>query len=209
MGAGATAGTARLQTNKQLDMRFVTTGSTLYWTVRNVSRRSHGPYEKCVGDDSTFSISAPGDANFFYAGHAYEVLYVSSNGYICFEDEALQFPQSDGGIDGHFFTTKGPCFSFLFADLNPESIHVCHTDIEELGGTPEARWVPYSTVLTFLEVPLKGADATALKNSVQLQVVYHTNSFVATYGCITPAISAVLGPSLGLGSVPGFTPRMV
>ena len=66
-----------------------------------------------------------------------------------------------------------------------------------------------NSVLTFLEVPLKGADATAPKNSVQFQVVYHTNSFVATYGSVTPTISVVLGPSLGLGPVPGFIPRMV
>lgn len=214
LGSQVTQGVASVLTNQQIDGRYVT-GEAADWTISDTddqtrTYRTLGASERCVDDEGIFSLSMPAGASFDFLGRRYSVLYVSSNGYLCFDEAALTASVSVGTVDNHFQRDKKACFSFLLADLDPSSVHVAHVELRnDIAGTGKdtGAWAPYATYLTILDAPLKGALPTAVLNTVQVELNYMENSIAVTYGRIAPQITAVIGPSQGLGTPEGFVPR--
>lgn len=191
-------GDAEVKTNQIIDTRFVN-GAAGDWLVSSKRYRLDGVDEHCVDDDSTFTMSLI--SKFRYYGGEYQVIHVNANGYLCFEEKATLAPVSSGNVDDHFSASKGPCFSFLFADLLPESVHSANTRMEQ----PDGSYSPFATYLTIEQAPLKGLPGS--KNTVQLELNYQFNSISVTYGAVSSAIKAVIGPSAGQGTPLAFAPR--
>merc|ERR1711871_1783594 len=96
-------------------------------------------------------MSLPGDAMFSFGMKQYGILYLSSNGYVCFQYKALSTPVSSGGLEDHFLPDKGDCFSFLFANLAPDSAQL--TAVSALQGKT---WKASAMYVSFLNAPLVG-----------------------------------------------------
>ena len=199
-------GSATVHSGRTIDHRFVESAAST-WASSGVTFRTRGALEQYVGDDSTFATSMPGGATFRFGGAAFSVLYVSSNGYLCFDEAALTSPKTSGLLPEHFAPSGGRCFSFLFADLAPESVHVCHVERQGAGGEDGREWEPHATYVTLEDVPLRGDDATGGGNTVQVELNYWANSIAVTYGSVAWAITAVLGPSLGQGLADDFVAK--
>jgi len=153
-----------------------------------------------VKDDGGWYFSNTYSADFLFYGKAYKKVLLYNNGYICFAD----FVPPKGNFDtweDHFDPARGPCFSYLMADMAPSKVERC----ARVKMVPGSSWQADSLTFTFYNQPLFGGnyvdDATV---TVQVRLVFGSNQIEVRYGKLASSLSAIIGPSKGEGVPPGF-----
>ena len=173
----------------------------------NVTYQNLDPHSVTFTGQQTLkqlSVSMMGNT-FRYYGKDYSQVSIFDDGYLCFGsmEAPIKFKNVGKPIEAHFGGGY-PCFSFLQTGLGSTEgymVKTCYKNRLEYGT-----WSADTTTFSLEKVPLDGNEylPEPAFASVQVRLVF-PNTIEVSYKEVPLALSAVIGPSDGMGQPDLYT----